>query len=160
MLPPMSMESWLMWRWHQLISGSLPNGRLSRVSRRLYARLKLFTLLSYKGKSKDRVFEHPNTSASGQWLQVCYPRMVLRITMSFPCSLNELANLNKDIFTLTPWHYTHEGLSPSSSENFLTSSVTVIINYLLTLETWVEGKNSFMLVPSAPIRVPSQWNCP
>ena len=25
----------LVWRWHQLLSGSLPNGRVSRVSRRL-----------------------------------------------------------------------------------------------------------------------------
>ena len=32
------------WRWHQLLSGSLPNGRLSRVSHRLQARQRTFHL--------------------------------------------------------------------------------------------------------------------
>ena len=44
-LPPMPMESWattiksfiilVVWQWHQLLSGSLTNGHLSRVSHRL-----------------------------------------------------------------------------------------------------------------------------
>ena len=50
MLPLMSLEPWaanqksfkLVWRWHQLLSGFLPNGRLSRVSRRLSARSATF----------------------------------------------------------------------------------------------------------------------
>ena len=35
----------LMWRWYQLLSGSIPNGRLSWVSRRLF--WKLFKLSTY-----------------------------------------------------------------------------------------------------------------
>ena len=35
----------VVWRWHQLLSGTLPNGRLSRVSRRIGR--ELFTLPSY-----------------------------------------------------------------------------------------------------------------
>ena len=52
MLQPISMQPWaatkksfkLVWGWHHLLSGSIPNGHLSPVLRRLYARPRTFHL--------------------------------------------------------------------------------------------------------------------
>ena len=58
MLPPIFMKTWAATKKlytsetvTQLLSGSLPKGRLTRVTLRLKARLELFTLPSYEGQS-------------------------------------------------------------------------------------------------------------